>query len=198
MVSDEDLVESVRAYRPPPARRRRRLATAESCTAGWIAKVLTDVPGSSDWFDSGYVCYSDAAKKRDLGVPPRRCARRARSASRRCARWPPGALERTGADLALSVSGIAGPDRRGRRQAGRARCGSRSRTGAARRSRPRAREVLQGRPRRRAPQVRAVRAATRACARTTRRSPLIDTGFAPPRAPFRLYSGALSRPLYSA
>ena len=50
---------------------RRRLATAESCTGGWIAKLCTDIPGSSDWFDCGFVCYSNAAKTRDLGVPAR-------------------------------------------------------------------------------------------------------------------------------
>ena len=47
----------------------RRLVTAESCTGGWIAKLCTDIPGSSDWFDCGFVCYSNAAKARDLGVP---------------------------------------------------------------------------------------------------------------------------------
>ncbi len=46
----------------------RRLATAESCTGGWLAKTLTDLPGSSRWFECGYVTYSNAAKVRDLGV----------------------------------------------------------------------------------------------------------------------------------
>ena len=50
---------------------RRRLVTAESCTGGWIAKLCTDIAGSSDWFDCGFVCYSNAAKVRDLGVPDR-------------------------------------------------------------------------------------------------------------------------------
>ena len=45
------------------------LVTAESCTGGWIAKLCTDIAGSSDWFDCGFVCYSNAAKTRDLGVP---------------------------------------------------------------------------------------------------------------------------------
>ena len=48
---------------------KRRLVTAESCTGGWIAKLCTDIAGSSDWFDCGFVCYSNAAKTRDLGVP---------------------------------------------------------------------------------------------------------------------------------
>ena len=50
-------------------RASRRLATAESCTGGWIAKLCTDIAGSSEWFDCGFVCYSNAAKTRDLGVP---------------------------------------------------------------------------------------------------------------------------------
>ena len=48
---------------------QQRLATAESCTGGWIAKQLTDVPGSSDWFDRGFVTYSNEAKQDMLGVP---------------------------------------------------------------------------------------------------------------------------------
>ena len=47
---------------------QRKLATAESCTGGWIAKLCTDIEGSSDWFDCGFVCYSNAAKARDLGI----------------------------------------------------------------------------------------------------------------------------------
>ncbi|MCS6946119.1 MAG: nicotinamide-nucleotide amidohydrolase family protein, partial [Steroidobacteraceae bacterium] len=52
-----------------------RCATAESCTGGWIARCITDVPGSSQWFECGYVVYSDAAKIRELGVPAAALAR---------------------------------------------------------------------------------------------------------------------------
>jgi len=45
-----------------------KLVTAESCTGGWVAMALTAVPGSSDWFERGYVTYSNAAKREDLGV----------------------------------------------------------------------------------------------------------------------------------
>ena len=48
--------------------RRRRVVTAESCTGGWIAKAITDIPGSSQWFDTAFVAYSNAAKIRELGV----------------------------------------------------------------------------------------------------------------------------------
>jgi nicotinamide-nucleotide amidase len=49
----------------------QRLVTAESCTGGWIAKLLTDIPGSSQWYECGYVTYSNFAKMRDLGVTAR-------------------------------------------------------------------------------------------------------------------------------
>ncbi len=49
---------------------RKRLTTAESCTGGWLAKTITDLPGSSQWFECGFVTYSNAAKVRDLGVSP--------------------------------------------------------------------------------------------------------------------------------
>ncbi len=109
MVSDEDLLRlSVRTGRHLLGA-GARLATAESCTAGWIAKVLTDVPGSSDWFESGYVCYSDAAKQRDLGVAAATLRTQGAVSEPTVHEMAAGALERTGADLALSVSGIAGP-----------------------------------------------------------------------------------------
>src|ERR1700733_8605446 len=88
----------------------RRVATAESCTGGWIAKCLTDIAGSSSWFERGYVTYSDAAKMQALGVrSPTLQAHGAVSAetAREMAR---GALMQSGADIAVSVTGIAGPD----------------------------------------------------------------------------------------
>jgi len=84
--------------------------TAESCTGGWIAKSLTDVAGSSGWFAEGYVTYSNAAKQRDLRVTARALREHgavSREVVRQMAR---GALERTGAHLAVAVSGVAGPD----------------------------------------------------------------------------------------
>jgi len=88
----------------------RRLATAESCTAGWIAKALTDVPGSSQWFECGYVAYSDAAKMRDLKVA-RRTLEEFGAVSEETAReMALGALRVPGVSVAVSVTGIAGPD----------------------------------------------------------------------------------------
>jgi nicotinamide-nucleotide amidase len=88
---------------------RRRLATAESCTGGWIAKLCTDIPGSSEWFDCGFVCYSNAAKTRDLGVPEKLIESEGAVSDEVVRAMAEGAIARTGANVALAVSGIAGP-----------------------------------------------------------------------------------------
>ena len=88
---------------------RRHLVTAESCTGGWIAKLCTDIPGSSDWFDCGFVCYSNVAKVRDLGVSERLLEEEGAVSDDVVRAMAEGALERTGANVAIAVSGIAGP-----------------------------------------------------------------------------------------
>src|SRR5215510_10189512 len=88
---------------------QRRLATAESCTGGWIAKLCTDIAGSSDWFDCGFVCYSNAAKTRDLGVPEKLIEAEGAVSDAVVRAMAEGALKRTGANVAIAVSGIAGP-----------------------------------------------------------------------------------------
>ncbi len=87
-----------------------RLATAESCTAGWIAKVITDVPGSSAWFDCGFLTYSNDAKIRDLAVPATTLAAHGAVSEAVVRAMAEGALRRTGVEIALATSGIAGPD----------------------------------------------------------------------------------------
>lgn len=87
-----------------------RVATAESCTAGWVAKALTDVPGSSRWVEGGYVVYSNAAKMRDLRVSMATLRRHGAVSEATVLAMARGALQATGADLAAAVSGIAGPD----------------------------------------------------------------------------------------
>jgi nicotinamide-nucleotide amidase len=88
---------------------QRRLATAESCTGGWIAKLCTDIAGSSDWFDCGFVCYSNAAKTRDLGVPEKLIDSEGAVSDAVVRAMAEGALDRTAANVAIAVSGIAGP-----------------------------------------------------------------------------------------
>jgi len=88
---------------------QRRLVTAESCTGGWISKLCTDIPGSSDWFDCGFVCYSNAAKTRDLGVSEKLIDVEGAVSDEVVRAMAEGAIERTGASVGLAVSGIAGP-----------------------------------------------------------------------------------------
>ncbi len=87
-----------------------RVATAESCTAGWVVKALTDVPGSSRWVESGYVAYSNAAKIRDLNVSVATLRRHGAVSEATVLAMARGAVRATGADIAVAVSGIAGPD----------------------------------------------------------------------------------------
>jgi nicotinamide-nucleotide amidase len=88
----------------------RRLATAESCTGGWIAKLCTDIAGSSEWFECGFVCYSNAAKTRDLGVADKLIESEGAVSDAVVRAMAEGAIARTGATVGLAVSGIAGPD----------------------------------------------------------------------------------------
>jgi nicotinamide-nucleotide amidase len=87
-----------------------RITTAESCTGGWIAKMLTDVPGSSAWFERGFVTYSNDAKHDMLGVPEALIARYGAVSGECVAAMAEGALRAGRGDVAVAVSGIAGPD----------------------------------------------------------------------------------------
>jgi nicotinamide-nucleotide amidase len=88
----------------------RRLATAESCTGGWVAKACTDVAGSSQWFECGFITYSNAAKVRDIGVSERTLASHGAVSEATVREMAAGALRVSGADVAVAISGIAGPD----------------------------------------------------------------------------------------
>ena len=90
--------------------RRMKLVTAESCTGGLIAAALTATPGSSQVFERGYVTYSNAAKEADLGVPTNLIKEKGAVSEEVARAMAIGALQTTGVDLALSVTGIAGPD----------------------------------------------------------------------------------------
>ena len=90
--------------------RRLTIATAESCTGGLVAGVLTEIPGSSAVVERGFVTYSNAAKTELLGVPAALLAR-AGAVSREVAEaMAAGALAHSPADLAVAITGIAGPD----------------------------------------------------------------------------------------
>jgi nicotinamide-nucleotide amidase len=87
-----------------------KLVTAESCTGGLIAATLTEIPGSSAVLERGFVTYSDAAKEADLGVPAEIIHRHGEVSEQAARAMAAGALKASPADLAIAVTGIAGPD----------------------------------------------------------------------------------------
>ena len=86
------------------------LATAESCTGGWIAKCCTDLAGSSAWFERGFVTYSNDAKQELLGVSPETLDAEGAVSEAVALQMALGARSRAGVKVALAVTGIAGPD----------------------------------------------------------------------------------------
>jgi len=87
-----------------------RVATVESCTGGLVGHLITDVPGSSAYFVGGFVTYSDALKREAVGVPDDVLAAHGAVSAQVAMAMATGGRERMGADLAVSVTGIAGPD----------------------------------------------------------------------------------------
>lgn len=85
------------------------LAVAESCTGGWLAKTLTDLPGSSGWFVGGVVAYANSLKTGLLGVDEGTLRRHGAVSEDVCAEMCWGVRRRTGSDVAVAVTGIAGP-----------------------------------------------------------------------------------------
>lgn len=89
--------------------RHQFVCTAESCTGGWIAKCLTDIPGSSAWFDCGMVAYSYEAKQAMLGVRPQTLEKEGAVSRETVIEMVSGALVHSAASIAVAVTGIAGP-----------------------------------------------------------------------------------------
>ena len=85
------------------------LATAESCTGGWVAEVVTDTAGSSGWFERGFITYSNQAKADMLGVRTDTLARFGAVSEETAREMAAGAITNSGADWAISITGIAGP-----------------------------------------------------------------------------------------
>ncbi len=108
-MTDAELIELAAQLGRALQAREWKLATAESCTGGWVAKLLTDIAGSSVWFERGFVTYSNAAKQelldvraatlKDFGAVSEQAARELAS----------GVLAHSPADVALAITGIAGP-----------------------------------------------------------------------------------------
>jgi nicotinamide-nucleotide amidase len=89
--------------------KEQSVCTAESCTGGLIAKTFTDLAGSSDWFDRGFVTYSNAAKSEMLGVPPAVIEEYGAVSEVVANAMASGALHHSAADYAVAVTGVAGP-----------------------------------------------------------------------------------------
>lgn len=107
--SDQDLDELAALLGERMRENRQMLVTAESCTGGWIAKTVTDVAGSSDWFDCGMAAYSYEAKQALLGVRPETLEQHGAVSRETVVEMVSGALVHSGASIAVAVTGIAGP-----------------------------------------------------------------------------------------
>ena len=89
--------------------KRAQLVTAESCTGGWAAQVVTAIAGSSEWFERGFVTYSNASKEELLGVPARTLERYGAVSEETAREMALGALARSHASVAVAITGVAGP-----------------------------------------------------------------------------------------
>ena len=107
--SQDDLEALGRALGSALLERGWRMATAESCTGGWIAQVMTATAGSSDWFECALVTYSNAAKVRWLGVDAMTIERFGAVSVETAQQMAEGALRAIGVDVAVAVTGVAGP-----------------------------------------------------------------------------------------
>jgi nicotinamide-nucleotide amidase len=107
-VSDEVQVAAARVFEALRAR-KLRLVTAESCTGGLVAAAITEIPGSSEVLERGFVTYSNAAKQSELGVPAETLRTHGSVSAETVEAMARGALERSPADLSVAITGIAGP-----------------------------------------------------------------------------------------
>lgn len=108
--ADAQIADLVRRIAAALAAKSARIAVAESCTGGWIAKVLTDLPGSSAWFGYGVIAYSDEAKRSLLGVSAETLAGQGAVSDDVAEQMATGVRLASAAEIAVAVTGIAGPD----------------------------------------------------------------------------------------
>ncbi len=110
MSASSEIPEFLREVSDLLRRRGKTISVAESCTGGLICKLLTDVPGSSNYFLEGIIAYSNWAKVRLLGVPELLIEQHGAVSDEVCQAMASGCRSRSGADLAVATTGIAGPD----------------------------------------------------------------------------------------
>ncbi len=111
-MTDDELIDLAAQLGRALQAREWMLATAESCTGGWAAKLLTDIAGSSAWFERGFVTYSDAAKQELLDVRAATLKDFGAVSEQTARELAGGALAHSHADVALAITGIAGPSGR--------------------------------------------------------------------------------------
>ena len=92
------------------SQKKLKLAIVESCTGGSLAKLVTDVPGASEWFDCGFITYSNESKIRSVNVPEELIAQNGAVSQKVALAMAKGGLDVTNADIVISTTGIAGPD----------------------------------------------------------------------------------------
>lgn len=107
--SDDDLQSLASELGHELRQRGFTIAAAESCTGGWVAKTLTDIPGSSAWFDRGFVTYTNESKQEMLGVDPEIIDANGAVSEATARAMAEGALQKSQANLSLAITGIAGP-----------------------------------------------------------------------------------------
>jgi nicotinamide-nucleotide amidase len=106
---DDELYRLAESVGNALKRHAMMLVTAESCTGGWVGEAVTAVPGSSGWFDRGFVTYTNEAKQEMLGVSPATLAQHGAVSEQTVREMASGALNNSRAQAALAISGIAGP-----------------------------------------------------------------------------------------
>lgn len=107
--TDEALAAGAEQLGAALRERRWRLATAESCTGGLVGHAITGIPGSSDYYVGGVICYWDRTKKVDLGVPHELLAEHGAVSAQVAAAMADGVRKRFGVEIGVAVTGVAGP-----------------------------------------------------------------------------------------
>jgi nicotinamide-nucleotide amidase len=108
-VTDDELLQLAHTLGQKLHAKGWMLATAESCTGGWVAQVVTAIPGSSAWFDRGFVTYTNQAKQDMLGVNAATLEAHGAVSEETVKEMATGALAKSAAQISVAISGIAGP-----------------------------------------------------------------------------------------